>query len=388
MNGAKVLAAAAFAAMLATGAVALAGDAPRLSLEEYQSLKALLEDASSKGFRDAAANTRLDSGLAEKVDKLLGSLASGSGVEKELAAMCLARSADERAPAALAGALSEDDKTIKLLALSGLARMKPEQTKPVKEKLLGAFKDADESVRAMAVRVVGSQADEETIPAMTEMLSDAAWQPKVSAAQALAQFKDKASSAVPALEKALTDENAFVRLFAARAILLITGRAPEGAPEMQPQRNPLADIHGLMAEATKRLESSDVGVPTREVQHRIVSDLDKLIDALQKSQPKGGGGKGSGQSQQESEGAQQAGKPTSGAKGGNNPSSPMSDSFSTSGATQHGQKRSVVEEEGAEWGRLPDKLREEVDQALKENFPDRYKDLLKRYYIRLSEDEK
>jgi len=368
----------------------LAADAPRLTLEEYRELGDLYKEAAAKRFRDKEATGRLDKATTEKIDRVLGSLASGNGLEKELAAGLLGRASDERAPGALAAALSDEDESVRRVVISSLWRMKPEQIKTQKEKLLAAFEDDDEVVRMGAVRTVGKLKDEGAVEKLTSVLADESWRVRLAAVQAIGALKEKAKEAVPDLEKLLEDEHAFVRMFAARAIFMITGEAPPGMAGKQ-RKNPLKEIHGLMGEASDRLRAKNVGVPTREVQKRIVADLDTLITALEKSQPKGGGGGGKGkgkkQSKGQGKGQGKGGKPTSGTKGGQNPSSPMQDSFTTSGATTHGAKRAVVLEEGAKWGNLPDKLREEVDQALKDRFPDRYKELLKRYYTRISDDE-
>ncbi len=363
---------------------------PRLTFDDYKAIRTLYEAAAKTRFRDKETAGKLDEAIKTSFDKLLGSAAQGGALERELAVLVLPRSKDERVPAVIVKALADDDASVRRLAAMGIIKFKPEQLTRHKKEILAAFKSTDDTVRASAVRVVGQMKDKETVAPLSEALADEAWLVRLTAARALGALGKDAAEAVPALEEALTDENGYVRVFAAKAIGAITGKEPPIMGGGQKKPNPLKEIHDLMGEASGRLDKGSTGLPTQEVQERITADMDKLIKAIQNSKPKGGGGKGKGKGKKKGEGKGQGqgkGKPTAGGKPGQGGGSPMMDSFATSGSKTHGAKRDVVTDEASEWGNLPDKLRDEVDQALKDKFPDRYKDLLKRYYIRLAEDE-
>jgi hypothetical protein len=64
----------------------------------------------------------------------------------------------------------------------------------------------------------------------------------------------------------------------------------------------------------------------------------------------------------------------------------MSGEFQTSGSVQHGQKADVSGV-GADWGKLPPKVREEMLLGKVENLPERYRKMLEIYLMSIAEED-
>jgi tetratricopeptide (TPR) repeat protein len=140
----------------------------------------------------------------------------------------------------------------------------------------------------------------------------------------------------------------------------------------------LGDVTDLMDYAARRLGNSDPGQRVQRRQEKAVEILDKLIeDAEQQEQSSSGGG---GSSQDSSQSRQR--RPSQ-------PQSPMQDSRAPAGrpspgSEDAGQRRSV--QPGEAWGAMRPAEREQIIQALRDRFPDRYRQLVEQYYLELSKE--
>ncbi len=128
----------------------------------------------------------------------------------------------------------------------------------------------------------------------------------------------------------------------------------------------------------------DSGLGTQRVQQDILARLDQLIDiAKQMSQqqqqsPGGGSGQqkpqpGAEQQQQQADGQ----RSQSGTEGGNATEPPPG---------QAGDINTIIEETGSEWGHLPERLREMLEQAQNSHISRLYRTLTEQYYKRLAEE--
>jgi hypothetical protein len=139
--------------------------------------------------------------------------------------------------------------------------------------------------------------------------------------------------------------------------------------------NPLAIVSERMRDAQRRISGRDTSQGTQSVQKQIEDDLAKLIEQA-KQQCAAAGKPGSGQGTQ------------AGNTGGNPTPAPPRDSTNR---IERGTKESVETADVKEvlrrfWGHLPDKMREELQSSLSEQFLPKYERVIEEYYKRLAED--
>lgn len=139
----------------------------------------------------------------------------------------------------------------------------------------------------------------------------------------------------------------------------------------QPGR--IAEVADLMTFASRRLTHGDIGESVRTRQERVIELLDRLIEEAEQQENSGGSSSGGGSG---------GGNNPS---GGQSPSSPMQDSTLPGGQAQSG---SLAERRranpGEMWGAMPPAERQRVLQALRDNFPSRYRQLVEQYYEHLA----
>ncbi len=126
----------------------------------------------------------------------------------------------------------------------------------------------------------------------------------------------------------------------------------------------------------------DSGLGTQRVQQDILARLDELIDiAKQMSQQQmSSSSGGSGQSKPKPGAGQQQG-------GGQRSQSGNQDGQSVDlPPGQEGDINTIIEETGSEWGHLPERLREMLEQAQKSHSSALYRELTEQYYKRLAEE--
>jgi len=138
----------------------------------------------------------------------------------------------------------------------------------------------------------------------------------------------------------------------------------------QPGR--IGEVADLMDYAGRRLTHWDSGVKVRERQQRIIDILDRLIEDAEDLE-----------SNSSSSSSSSGGD--SGQRGGQEPNNPMQDSMLPGGRPPEGPLQSGRRANPGEvWGSMPPAERERILQALRDNFPSRYRRLVEQYYEQLA----
>jgi hypothetical protein len=152
---------------------------------------------------------------------------------------------------------------------------------------------------------------------------------------------------------------------------------PAGGQESKPAEesgNPLAQIAERMRLVQQKIAASDTSDPTQKLQRQIHDDLAALIEQAKK-QCAACNKPGSGQ-------GQLAGT------GGNPAPAPPRESTNR---IEPGVKESVETDDVKDflrrfWGHLPDKVREQMQASMSEQYLPKYERLIEDYYKRLAED--
>jgi hypothetical protein len=150
---------------------------------------------------------------------------------------------------------------------------------------------------------------------------------------------------------------------------------PAGALPESTASNPLAQIAERMRAAQQRIAGRDTSDSTQQLQRQIQDDLAALIEQA-KQQCAACNKSGSGQGQ------------LAGTTGGNpTPAAPRD----STGRIEQGTKEEVETADVQDlirrfWGHLPDKMREQMQSSLSEQFLPKYERLIEDYYRRLAED--
>lgn len=152
--------------------------------------------------------------------------------------------------------------------------------------------------------------------------------------------------------------------------------------------SPLVRISGRMAAAGELIASQNATGETREVQEEIVSDLDKLIDQLNKQCQKCQGGQCNklGQQQTQAQSPKQGGgKPSASSSQQSGPAESKV-SQGGGGEAQPGNpaNQDVVKQL---WGQLPERLRQQLLQSTADEFLPKYREELEQYFRRLAEEQ-
>ena len=127
------------------------------------------------------------------------------------------------------------------------------------------------------------------------------------------------------------------------------------------QRDPLGAMSGEMSGIVNELDEQQTGEPVQADQRQVVSQLDKLIEELNK---------------------QCNGK----AGTSNNPTKPMADSKIAKGPGGSGPMHDP--QVGVKsWGQLPARERDKILQSQNDGFPAGYESLLSSYYSRLAQEQ-
>ncbi len=141
----------------------------------------------------------------------------------------------------------------------------------------------------------------------------------------------------------------------------------------------ISDVQDRMDFSRRKLDLEKTDNPTQDQQTEIVALLDKLIKEAEEKEKSGGGGGGGGSGQ-----GQGNGPPS----GNGQSTSPANQSTLPTGAGGQGDLHATSRgTPGEEWGKLQDRKREEVLNALKTSFPDRYRELVEQYYRSMQEQE-
>ncbi|MEM9185817.1 MAG: hypothetical protein AAGB00_04900 [Planctomycetota bacterium] len=185
---------------------------------------------------------------------------------------------------------------------------------------------------------------------------------------------------------------------------------PEGPPPAAAEPNPLERIASGMAAAKQLIASRGAPAETKRVQERVVTELDELIKQAEKQNPPPSGapsqsqqakdqqGKQRQQSQrsQPKPGEQAGGREPSNRQGGK-PGRQAGDAKGSQGksdqsrerlaraAAQSADGRPPQELVKEVWGRLPQRIREQMLESSSDEFLPQYRKEIERYFQRLAE---
>lgn len=135
----------------------------------------------------------------------------------------------------------------------------------------------------------------------------------------------------------------------------------------------MSDVEERMEYSRRKLKMEDIDKPAENNQEKVVALLDKLIkEAEQNEQNQRNKDKNKNQSE----------------KSGKNPDSPKEESDAPEGESKIGNLKKINRgNRDDEWGKERDKEREKIMNALKEKFPERYRELIEQYYKGLHKNE-
>jgi hypothetical protein len=139
---------------------------------------------------------------------------------------------------------------------------------------------------------------------------------------------------------------------------------------------------GQMTEASERLGKTDAGLDTQRIQLAVLSKLDQVIAAVEQN------GAPPPPSNSPPQPPDQGSEKNQPAQPGKAPPQPSPASTGGKAPTVNGEKgtEKPIESNRSEWGNLPPRLREELQQGLSERFSPVYRELTEQYYKRLAEE--
>lgn len=169
-----------------------------------------------------------------------------------------------------------------------------------------------------------------------------------------------------AAEEALTR---FLEDYPGASQRLVVAAEQMRAELLNRQPGQIGEVVDLMHYSGRRLTQTDTGETVRQRQSRIIEILDSMIDEAEE--------------QESSSSSSSSG--SSGGSGKQSPSQPMPDSFLPGGSAGEGSLQARRRANPAEaWGAMPPAERERILQALRDNFPSRYRQLVEQYYEQLA----
>jgi hypothetical protein len=129
-----------------------------------------------------------------------------------------------------------------------------------------------------------------------------------------------------------------------------------------------------MTFAGRRLTHRDTSEVVQIRQARVIEILDKLIEEAEEQESQN-----SSSSSSDSQGGQPRSQQT--------PSNPMQESMLPEGEAEDGALRDARRANPGEmWGSMPAAQRERILQALRDSFPQRYRQLVEQYYEQLGKN--
>lgn len=175
-----------------------------------------------------------------------------------------------------------------------------------------------------------------------------------------------------------------------RKLLDPPAKQPEGEDLGKSSQSPLVTISNRMVHAKQLIAKQTLTGETQDVQQAIVSDIDKLIEQLNKkckSCSKSGQCDKPGQKTQASkpkpgQGKQQA-KSTSATQA-------AQQSKASADGTKDAQPGDAADVDLVKklWGQLPEKMREQLLQSSSDEFLPKYREELEEYFRRLSQQDR
>jgi len=164
---------------------------------------------------------------------------------------------------------------------------------------------------------------------------------------------------------------------------------PDGEDIGQGPEDPITRIARQMRDAQRRIEQQEMSQETQELQQRIVAQLDALIQQLQQKRQSSASG-----SKQPSPSAQDIKQPKQPGEGRPNQGQQQASNKPAAESTERLGQENAPDSESAAlealvkqvWGHLPDRARQEVQNATVEDFLPKYQQIIEDYYRRLAEE--
>ena len=265
-----------------------ADDAPQLSLELYQKIKAdfdalygsnatLVSGLQSRDKGEVETELRADA-AANKV-ALIRALHAASPLQREMAALALEYCGDRKAAvAALTPLLLNDtEKDVRRAAAAVLARM-PDAA--AAEGLIKALGDAEESVRGVSATALGNIKDTRAVEPLLRVIKDDA-RPMVRLQSAMALSRIKDPSSVAGLKAALdTEQDERVKMAIAGALRSAMGRddaRTQPIPSAGEASNELAELAHEMKDVEAKLRQDRFDTSVQSQGKGIEDKLSALI---------------------------------------------------------------------------------------------------------------
>lgn len=145
---------------------------------------------------------------------------------------------------------------------------------------------------------------------------------------------------------------------------------------------------GQMTIAADLLQKSrTAGAGTQRTQEEILRKLDSVIDAAKKNQKKNCSGSSSSSGASSSDGQKNpAGSPPKPQPGQAAQQGPDNKGQVDPPPPQEGALNTIIDESRAEWGNLPQRVRDMIEQGMQDRISSMYKRLTEDYYRRLAEE--
>jgi hypothetical protein len=143
-----------------------------------------------------------------------------------------------------------------------------------------------------------------------------------------------------------------------------------------------------LREAESRLTHKDPGDATQEVQRDVVKDLNELIEQTKRRQQQQQQSSSSASSQQQkSQQARGRGRQNQSAarRPQPSPTSQTQKGTTRGGTSPRGEMSKIADLYKDIWGHLPETMRQEMNQYSREQFMEKYNELLKQYYATIAE---
>ena len=164
--------------------------------------------------------------------------------------------------------------------------------------------------------------------------------------------------------------------------------------KQQPKTDLLESAIEGMRNAQRRIDENDSSLKTRQLQQRVVTDLEQLIKRLQEQQAQSRRGGGASRRPQTADPNRQVpdpSKPEELEPNDGNRTSPDKSAESTDKPRQaenHAMKNLVTPKQMVRdvWGHLPPKLRQKLLNAYSDTYLPKYDDLVRRYFSALAEE--
>ncbi len=140
-----------------------------------------------------------------------------------------------------------------------------------------------------------------------------------------------------------------------------------------------------MATSAKRLgELFDTGLATQRIQEDILAKLDQLIDRAKRMQAQASASSSSSPQNSQSQNPGQRRNQANNSQ--RRDGTPQDSQEGDPPPRQEGDIQTILQEAGVEWGNLPARLRQELQQGRNDKFSSMYRRLTEEYYKRLAEE--